>query len=273
MDRYRRYLTNVKRLVRECDVALEVVDARDVFGTRARKLDMPMKCKVILVAAKADLLPKNAKLLQASHGMPVIYVSNRTREGIGDVIPAIESLPRSIDLMKRGIRIRVAVFGMPNTGKSSLINAIRKKHSAQTGFRPGITRGEQWINLGESILLCDSPGVIATGEDESVLARKCAFEAERLKEPEFAAEKIVELFIRSKNDTIFSYFGIKKCGVDEALEAIAKRRGLILKGGEPKVHEAAKILIREFQRGKFVLMKDENDKGSDGKKGAKEEWE
>ncbi len=148
----------------------------------------------------------------------------------------------------------ILIFGMPNVGKSSLINALSGRRATQTGFRSGITRGPQWINLGKGMKLLDTPGVVDLQMPAEDMALHASLDAEKVKKPEDVAEQIIEKFLRVNDTGLFRHFGIEPSNdYEEILQAIARKRGLLAKGGEPKEGEAAKIVIREWQKGKFGL--------------------
>ncbi len=249
-DFRKRTFSQVYRLLRRCDLAIEVVDARDIEGTRMRNLDREFRSKVILVASKADLASEASKKQSLLEGEQVIFFSSRTRDGLDGIFREIRARQK-----KRGLKfIRLVIFGIPNVGKSSLINAIRGKHTVATGFRSGITRGPQWIKVKDDILLLDTPGVVGLTETADELVLKAAIDVEKLKDPERVAAKLIVKFAESKNNALISNYGIKNSEDPlETLSSIAKKRGFLLKGGEPNTFEAAKVLLRDFQKGKFVL--------------------
>jgi hypothetical protein len=148
----------------------------------------------------------------------------------------------------------ILIFGMPNVGKSSLINALSGRRATQTGFRSGITRGPQWINLGKGMKLLDTPGVVDLHMPAEDMALHASLDAEKVKTPEDTAELIIEKFTRVNDSGLFKHFGIEpSMDYEVVLESIALKRGLLAKGGEPRIGEAAKIVIREWQKGKYGL--------------------
>ncbi len=256
----------VLRLLRSCPMTLEVVDARDVAATRVPRLERLAGRKLVLVATKADLLPGSPRgLVVQAGGLTIFYTSARTHGGIeelknwildkSEIRFARYGRPRLI----HGTLMRtfdILIYGIPNVGKSSLINAIRGRHVSATGFRAGITRGVQIINLAEGVRLIDMPGVVDWSIGEEHLALHAALDVEKLKDPLSVAERLVEQFIAKKDDGLANHFGVPMMGDAESLLAsIAKRRGKLLKKGEPDVDEAAKIVLREWQKGKYVLSK------------------
>ncbi|MFH1447255.1 MAG: GTPase [Candidatus Micrarchaeota archaeon] len=249
-DERKRSYARVSRLLKGCDIAIEVVDARDIEGTRLRKLDGQFKSKVFIVATKYDLLPKDAIFPKETWGIQIIPFSARTRKGLVTIFRTIRRMAKSKGLEKA----KVAIFGIPNVGKSSLINVMRGRHSAKTGFRPGVTKAQQWITIRSGILLYDTPGVIDFKTTNNELAIKGAVDIDKLKDPESVAISIIERFQKAGNSSLEGYYAIPHTEDGfEILSAIASRRGLLLRGGELNTFEAARVLIREFQKGRFTL--------------------
>lgn len=245
----RKYYSQLVELLRTADVAIETLDARFPEETKVRKIERRFGNKIIKVAAKADLIPKERR--QAG----LIYFSARTREGAKKVLEKAAELGRR-NPYRRTKDIKVVVFGIPNVGKSSLINALRKKYAVKTGFRAGLTHGPQWIRLSEDLLLCDTAGVVEKGETEGALALKSALDVTELEMPEQVAAELVSRAAKLKPDPIFAYYGIQRAeDAEDVLWQIAKKRGLLGKGGEPLVSEAAKVLLRDYQKGKFLVEK------------------
>jgi ribosome biogenesis GTPase A len=250
LDERKKSFAQVLRVLKGCHLAIEVVDARDIEGTRVTKLDRQFRSKVFIVASKSDMV--QAKGTGTLERMPVVFFSARTRAGLEEIFSVIRSRAREKALLE----IKVAVFGIPNVGKSSLINLLRGKHSSKTGFRPGITRGPQWVRIRSGILLLDTPGVVSLKETRNELALKSAVEAEALKDPELVAEGLIAKFSEEQNDSLLMHYSAKASEDPfEVLVEIAQNKGLLMKGGESNTYEAAKVVIRDFQKGKFTLRR------------------
>lgn len=258
-----RSFAMVKRLLRHCDLAVEVVDARDIDNTRIRKMEMNYKSKMMIAATKSDLVRgKTGFADKTRDGIRIAFVNTKEHNGTEILLALIRKFADEKrgriekKILKRGedIEIRVVIFGLPNIGKSSIINALAKKRVALTGFRSGITRGEQWINLGKGILLYDTPGVVDFQMRPDQLVMHGGIDAEKLSNPEPAAIEIIRKFRAEKSKSLAKHFGVgmKEDG-EEMLSDIALARGLLGKGGVPLVQEAAKVVIREYQKGKFKI--------------------
>ncbi|MEM4137090.1 MAG: GTPase [Candidatus Anstonellaceae archaeon] len=244
-------IEKIKKFFSSSDILIEVLDCRMIQNTRFREIEKKYRDKIIVVAAKCDLVENLEEIKKKYPDM--YFISNINKEGI-------EQLKRTIieraykKFANKGKKIEVFIFGMPNVGKSSLINSLVGKRVAKSGFRSGITKGIQWIKFNNQIRIIDSPGTI-TKADEEVLALSASLDAQKVKNPYNVALKIIKKFFElKKQKELFEKFGIKSCQKEEeVIEEIAKKRGLYIKGGELNIDEACKILIREWQRGKIRL--------------------
>jgi nuclear GTP-binding protein len=150
-------------------------------------------------------------------------------------------------------QISVGVIGYPNVGKSSVINTLISKKSCKVAPIPGETKIWQYITLFKRISLIDCPGVVVdtAGDTETDSVLKGVVRAERLENPEDFIDAICDAVRR---EHIAAQYGISKDSWEnstELLEAIAKRSGRLLKGGEPCLRSAAIMLINDFQRGRL----------------------
>jgi ribosome biogenesis GTPase A len=246
-DTKRKYYSQLIELMRKADVAVEVVDARFINETRIEKLEGRFGNKIIIAACKSDLIPKERR------EPGYIYFSTRTRDGIKEILQKAVEVGKK-NPFRRTKEVKMVIFGIPNVGKSSLINALRKKYSAVTGFRAGLTHGPQWIRVSPELMLCDTAGVVDLHETEESMAMKSALDVTELKRPEQISAKLISKAGALPRNPIFKYYGIEKAeDAEDTLIQIAKKRGLLGKGGEPNIHEAAKMLLRDYQKGKFIL--------------------
>jgi ribosome biogenesis GTPase A len=170
----------------------------------------------------------------------------------------------------KGIRnrpIRAMVAGIPNVGKSTFINHLCGKNAAKTGNKPGVTKGKQWIMLGQTIQLLDTPGILwPKFEDEKVgahLAMIGSMNDDNLDHGELAIELLKDL---EKNyaDVIYKTYNITDAEVDEAVEeehlmsryagilvAVASSRNLLLPGARPDYMRASDLILDDFRTGRL----------------------
>jgi len=241
----------VKSVVRRADVVVEVVDARDPMATRSRELEALVRRlgkKLVIVINKADLVPRGVleewkEVLSREY--PTVYLSARERLGT-------RWLWRIIKQVATKRPVTVAVAGLPNVGKSTILNVLRGRHSASTSPIPGWTRARMEARAATWLRVIDTPGIVPRGgEDE--LAIRGALRPEALDDPLPTAIKLIHM-LRRKDPRVFEKcYGVSYDDPLSLLESLARRRGLLLRGGKLNIEEAARILIRDWQTGKIVV--------------------
>ncbi|MCL6088544.1 MAG: 50S ribosome-binding GTPase [Candidatus Marsarchaeota archaeon] len=254
----------VSRYIGMCQMVLLVVDGRHMSSGRVSRLEREAGRKLVLVATKTDLVPGQPAGLQVlKNGLTIFHVSSKTKAGVEELRKWIttKAYERFARLGKPYMRegtwcntFDILILGIPNVGKSSLINSMTGRRAALTGFRAGITRGVQWINLAEGIRLIDAPGVVDFAMQEEGLALAGSLDVEKLNDPMGTAQKLIDRFTLAKDHGLANYFDVEySTDSEKLLAAIALRRGKILKGGEPNLDEAARLVVREYQKGKYGL--------------------
>jgi len=255
----------VREAIDEADLIVEVVDARDPIGTRNRKLEKLAKESgkpLLIVMNKADLVPKEwAEEYKRKSEIPVVFISARERKGTGILRREIKKLARPL-LDEKG-KVKVALIGYPNVGKSTIINTLKGKRAVGTAPIPGYTKGKQLIRLSKRIWLLDSPGVVPIDEfDELVI--KGGFPADKIEEPVKPALKLISRILETRREAITEKFGITDFeNEEEILRKIGEKRGLIKAGGEVDLEETARWLLREWQTGRFTLFASEEERERD----------
>ncbi len=244
-------------IVRRADVVLEVVDARDPMSTRSRRLERMVSAlgkKLVIVINKADLVPRDVserwKRILRGQGYEVVYMAARDHKGTRVLRKTIRRVAGDIS------PIVVAVTGFPKTGKSTIINALKGRHSASTSpipGSPGYTRHAQLYRIGTNMYMIDTPGVIPVegGWLEAVLRGR---PPEQLRDPVKPAVALLERALRYNPNAVLNAYGIADRDPYRILELIAVRRGWRYKSdGEPLIEEAARVVIRDYHEGKLLF--------------------
>ena len=266
---YPGHMTKAKRMMQEniklIDVVIELVDARVPLSSRNPDIDDIAKNKSrIVLLNKADLADSQKtdewKKWYEQKGAFVTIVNSKTGKGVKTVTNIIaEACKEKIERdRRRGILnrpVRAMIVGIPNVGKSTFINSFAGKACTQTGNKPGVTKGKQWIRLNKNVELLDTPGILwPKFEDKEVGIRLALIGSIR--------EEIInisELSVILIKFLVDNYKGVlsKIYEVDESkdsveiLEGIAVKRACKTKGDCYDLERAAKFLIDDFRTGKL----------------------
>jgi len=248
---------DLKLVVSRADVVLEVLDARDPLSTRSRKLEAIVQNlgrELILVLNKSDLVPREIvekwTRIFRDQGYRTVYIAARDHKGT-------RVLRRAIKEAAPAFPVVVAVTGYPKTGKSTIINALKGRHSAPTSpipGSPGYTKHIQLYRIDSKILMIDTPGVIPIegGPLERIIR---GASPEQLDDPVKPAIMLIEKILRHNPYAIRSAYGITETEPLKILEALAIKRGWFYrKTKEPLIEEAARTIIRDYHKGKIPFF-------------------
>ncbi|MCD8377412.1 MAG: ribosome biogenesis GTPase YlqF [Candidatus Gastranaerophilales bacterium] len=252
------------------DVVVEVLDARLPVSSRYNDIKKLLGDKPgLLLLNKSDLVnPEEIKpwieFLAEHTGSPVLTTDTRTNRNFQIIEKKLLELsePKIQALMSKGLLrrpARVVVVGLPNVGKSSIINKLTKSSKTRTGAKAGVTRQQQWVRINPNIDLLDTPGIIPMKQDDQQKAKKLAFVnsvSENAYSPEIIAKELISLI--SDNPFYLNkfqdYYNVTKL----SLENIAISRNWLLKGAEPDTERTSQYLLKDFREGKigkFILDK------------------
>ena len=263
------HMTKTRRLIAEnlslVDCVTEIIDARIPYSSRNPVLDeLCINKPRILLLNKSDLSDENYNKKWISHfkanGIYALAVDCKSGKGLNQFLPLVkdllsEKLTRLREKGMVGRTLRIMVAGIPNCGKSTFINSMAGEKRAKAEDRPGVTRGRQWINLGQGVEMMDTPGILwPKFEDEAVgehLAFTGAINDDILDKEQLASRLCQALYERYRNNILTRYKIQGELPQDgfEALKLIGKRRGFLVTGGEVDTLRAAIMLLDEFRGG------------------------
>ncbi|MCR5090325.1 MAG: ribosome biogenesis GTPase YlqF [Oscillospiraceae bacterium] len=268
---YPGHMTKARRMMAESlsavDVLCEVLDARIPDASRNPDIDSLAGEKPrMIVLNRTDLADPVATKAWRHHlesiGFTVIETDARSGRGAAAFSSAVRNLmSEKLDAWRQrgqtGRKIRVMVAGIPNVGKSTLINRLAGRKAAAAGDRPGVTRGRQWITVDGSFELLDTPGILwpkfENPETGELLAVTNAVRAEILDREALASSFLIRL-CRYYPDAVRERYRIEPDITKNGyclLEEAAARRGFLARGGEADTERMANTLLTEYHSGKL----------------------
>lgn len=260
----KKTMDNIKSSLKLVDVVIEIVDARIPIASRNPLLDEVLgdKPRVVLLN-KMDLANEamNKKWLEyfKAKGYEAILIDSVK----GTNLNKIESTSRTLltekfkKLEEKNLdlkRVRAMIVGIPNVGKSTLINRIANRRSAKVGNRPGVTRQNQWIKTGKDFELLDTPGVLWPKFESEEIGLDLAFTGaikDEIMDTETLAFKLIEKLNHIDKGIIETRYKIETEGLStlEIMEAIGQKRGCLIRGGDFDYEKISNIVLDEFRKG------------------------
>ncbi len=260
MAKSRRQIAEKLKLI---NVAVIAVDARAPKSTLSDDLLTLLSGKAcVIVLNKSDLADERQTKLWTDYygkkfGNAVSF--NAMRDPKGALLSAVNraAAPVIERYAQKGVKktVRVLVAGVPNAGKSAIINRLAGRRSAKEGDKPGVTRGLQWVKLSDNLELLDSPGLLWPKIESQEAAAKIAaigsLKREILDETALALA-LIDMLRDAKPGALAARYGAAEEGAaHEVLEAVCRKRGFLLRQGEADLDRGARILLDEFRGGRL----------------------
>ena len=264
---YPGHMAKAKRLISEniglIDVVYEVIDARMPISSKITDIEEYTKNKPkILIMNKADLCDleetKKWQKYYENKGYKVLMISLEGNVNLKPLLDLTDEILKPLNekrekegLIKR--KNRVLIIGVPNVGKSTLINRLSGKKVAQIGNKPGVTKGLNWIRVNDRIELLDTPGILWPKLEQKNALNLATFTAIREEIlPKFeVASYILETLEKYYNNLLNDRYDIENLdeNIVETLEKIGKKRGCLIKGGEIDYDKVMDLIISDVKNG------------------------
>ena len=261
---YPGHMKKTRELIQEnlklVDVCVEVLDARIPVSSRNPILAELTANKIrVLVLNKSDLADeaKTAEWAEKlrQDGAYVLVTNCNTGAGSTALVKLLEKIrDEKNEGRERKKDLRLMIVGIPNVGKSSLINRLTGKKAAKTGNKPGVTRGKQWISLGEHMMMLDTPGILWPKFEDPKVGLNLAFCGsikDEIMDLETLGMELIGVLARDYPDLLSVRYKLEDIAETplENMENIARKRGFILPGKRIDYERTARTVIDEFRAG------------------------
>ena len=273
MAKTKRQITEDVKLI---DIVVELLDARIPISSQNPDIAKLIKGKKRIIALnKCDLADnkENQRWVNyfESKNIPTVLTDSNSGKGIDLLIQKIEKLmleeqEKLASKGRVGRKIKVMILGIPNVGKSSLINRIAKKTSAGVGNKPGVTKQKQWIRINDKIELLDTPGVLWPKFESEEVALNLAYTGtikEEILDRVEIAYNLTKYLLENEMELLCNRYSLNKEEVQNILKQdnpeneniyevmlkIGKNRGCIISGGNIDDEKTSRIILDEFKNG------------------------
>lgn len=265
MAKTRRAIAANLKLV---DAVVEIIDARTPMSSRNPEIDSLTSSKPrIVLLNKCDLADANATNAWVNflkkENVTALAVDCKSGKGINKLLPTLKSTVLKELMEKRerngmtGAPVRLMILGIPNVGKSSLINRLAGSKRTKVEDRPGVTRVKQWVKLKDNTELLDMPGVLWPKFEDQSAAVRLAFTgaiSDDILDIETLAMKLLSYLAENYPQSLTERYKVEPEESDDGLsllEKVGKKRGMVISGGEINTERAAITVLDEFRSGKL----------------------
>lgn len=267
------HMTKTKRQIQASlklvDAVAEIIDARIPISSRNPDLAKLIQNKPrIILLNKCDMANQTATKMWIDHfekqGITAIAVDCKSGRGLNKFAPTVNKVmsERINRLKAKGMvnpMMRIMIVGIPNVGKSSFINKIAKQNRAKVEDRPGVTRGNQWFTIAKNLEMLDTPGVLWPKFNDKIVGEHLAFTGavkDQILDIELLAVRLLDFLKELKPVDFISRFKLEETDLDnidsyKLLKIIARKRGMLVSGGEVNTERAAIMLLDEFRSAKL----------------------
>lgn len=280
---YPGHMAKTKRQIQEdlklIDIVVELLDSRIPISSRNPDINEIIKNKKkIIILNKSDLADEQETIKWQKYfikqGTMAVITDANTGRGIKDIIKEAEKIMKD-ELDKReekgrmGRRIRMMILGIPNVGKSSLINRLANRNSLEVGNKPGVTKQKQWIRINNNIELLDTPGVLWPKFENEKVALNLAYTGtikDDVLEKVEVAFNFVKYMLENEIDKFVCRYNLNKDEIllelqeglrpeneiiYDVMQKIGKMRGAVVSGGNIDDTKTANIILEDFRSGKI----------------------
>ena len=266
---YPGHMTKAMRQMQEdiklIDIIIELIDARIPLASKNPDIDKLGNGKArLIIMNKCDLADdKETKRWEAYYRSKGFFTLKMDARKSGSMKPVVDKIEEACaEKLEKNRRkgiinrpLRAMIAGIPNVGKSTLINSIVRKGSAKVGDKPGVTKGKQWIKFGKTVELLDTPGVLwPKFEDKEVGMKLAAIGSinDTILDMNEIASYVIDYLQKNYCNALKERYNIEVDGKPhELLERIAVLRGALKKGGEADSDKAALLLVDDLRSGRL----------------------